>query len=386
MKRLPAFLLNATIFIVITLGSVEIFSVVYAKYFNPDVPRPDYKWNGDSEAFWGDINKDFGVWHYPNIKDYSHSKDCFAVHYTTNSYGARDMERTKQGSDNRIIALGDSFIEGWGLADRDRLTNLLESTLSREVLNFGSAGTFGPLQYYLAYKSLAKDFTHSTVLVGILPDNDFSDLDREQGEKVYGDRYRPYLAGNYPDYQIIYNKEFPVSSSFNNSFGDKAKRLLRSFSYAYNTHHYVKMLLNSMGTQQRARGKKDSHKVYAGYYDFTDEQFDMLRYCLEKIKEEAVGKTVVVVTFPRLNDFMRLQQGPPLLPPKLKRLAQERGFRYIDLLPLMYQADNDFTKYFFSCDKHWGIHGTKTAARVLAGPLEAIILKQEAANQTDTSH
>src|SRR5258708_2724871 len=126
--------------------------------------------------------------------DIYHQGGCFSVQYTTNSYGARDVERSLHFSKPRTVVLGDSMIEGLGLADQDRLTNILEKDTGREYLNFGTSGDFGPLQYALLYKTLAAKFDHDTVVVGLLPDNDFHDMSPEWGKVHHADRYRPYFA------------------------------------------------------------------------------------------------------------------------------------------------------------------------------------------------
>src|ERR1700692_3345283 len=112
-----------------------------------------------------------------------------------------DWHSSKPTSKPRTVVLGDSMMEGLGLADQDRLTNILEKGTGREYLNFGTSGDFGPLQYALLYKTLAAKFDHDTVVVGVLPDNDFHDMSLEWGKVHHADRYRPYYAD---DFSIVY--------------------------------------------------------------------------------------------------------------------------------------------------------------------------------------
>ena len=44
--------------------------------------------------FWTDTNRDFGIWHRPN-GHFLHQEGCFSLELTTNSYGARDVERSR---------------------------------------------------------------------------------------------------------------------------------------------------------------------------------------------------------------------------------------------------------------------------------------------------
>ena len=120
-----------------------------------------------STAFLADINPHFGVWRYPN-RGARQRTPCFNVTYTSNSYGARDIERTRDAPDGRrVVVLGDSFVEGIGSSFDERMTTLIEQDSGIELLNFGMGG-FGPIQEWLLYKELASAFDHSEVYLFIL--------------------------------------------------------------------------------------------------------------------------------------------------------------------------------------------------------------------------
>jgi hypothetical protein len=132
------------------------------------VETPTHDWKNLNSKFWVDVDERFSVWHIPNAS-HRHKKACFDVEYRANSYGARDIERVKVSDKKRVIALGDSFTEGNGVAREDRLTNLLEKETGLEHLNFASSGGFGTTIHYLVYKHLASQFSHESVLINILP-------------------------------------------------------------------------------------------------------------------------------------------------------------------------------------------------------------------------
>src|SRR6267142_690591 len=77
--------------------------------------------------------------------------------------------------------------------------------------------TFGPVQYLLVYETLAKKFAHDVVLVGFLPENDFTDSNWEIGQKAFYNRYRPYFVGADGNYELVhFNKAYfdvPQTSS-----------------------------------------------------------------------------------------------------------------------------------------------------------------------------
>ena len=120
--------------------SAELASMVLVHLKSWPSARPTYHLT--PYRFWTDTNPAFGIWHRPN-GHFVHQEGCFSLEYSTNSYGARDVERSLHSSQPRAVVLGDSIIEGFGLADQDRLTNILEKRTGREHLNFGVGG--GPL-------------------------------------------------------------------------------------------------------------------------------------------------------------------------------------------------------------------------------------------------
>jgi hypothetical protein len=140
----------------------------------------------------------WGAWGIPNTVS-RHVKKCFDVEYRFNSFGARDAERTDSARlpGNRWLVLGDSFVEGFGIAASERITNGLERRLGKEFMNFGMSGSFGPLQYLLLYRRLVEKFEHDGLIVGFLASNDFSDNNVAYWTETYGAaharRYRPYL-------------------------------------------------------------------------------------------------------------------------------------------------------------------------------------------------
>src|SRR5271156_4534311 len=199
----------------------ELVSLVLVRLPNWRSSRPNYHLNYN--LFFADINPVFGVWHRPN-GHYFHKGGCYDVEYFTNSYGARDVERSLHSSKLRTIMLGDSMIEGQGLSAEYRLSNILEKDTGREHLNFGTQGDFGPLQYALLYKTIASKFDHNLVIVSVLPDNDFHDMSLEYWKSTgRGGRYRPYYAD---DFSVFHTGHFDPNAG--ESLGDRAEAVLRA--------------------------------------------------------------------------------------------------------------------------------------------------------------
>jgi hypothetical protein len=325
--------------------------------------RPSYRLNYN--AFWADINPSFGVWHRPN-GHFVHKGGCYTVEYDTNSYGARDVERSVHSSAPRTVVLGDSFIEGLGTPSDVRLTNILERDTGREHLNFGTGGDFGPLQYSLLYQTLAANFDHNLVLVGVLPDNDFHDMSPEfresQGD---GNRYRPYYAD---DFSVYYTGHFDPKAG--ESAWDHTEAVLRAYLASYHVGQY----LNSLAYWR-------TRSPYSGYNDYNDLDLARLEHALQDIKTtaDAHGAKVMVFLIPRANDFLRLHHaGSNRLGPVMEAWGSQTGIPVKDLLPDMdaraqhdsqsgsqNESKNDYMSYFLSCDGHWSAKGDAVAAQIL---------------------
>ncbi len=333
------------------------------------IEKPSYAFDTVRKKFWADVNVDFGVWHEP-YSQYHHRKSCIDVTYHANSYGARDKERQKISNKPRVVVLGDSFVEGYCLGDGKRFTDLLEKDSGVEYLNFGTAGYFGTTQYYLLYKTLAKSFSHSGVLIAILPFNDFFDNDFEIGKKVHKHRYRPYFVGKYPDYKLIYFHQEDLGQE--TAWVYEALRWVRGFLRGYTyTYNAITGVIDFRTVKQAYYPGK---KIYSGFYDFTEEQYQLMQFTLEKIIEEAQGKDVTLVTIPVLNDFKRYDAlGESPLSKKLRAFTQARGVQYIDLLPAMHDYTQDWSQYYFTCDGHWSEFGSKVAFQILKDQLPKYI-------------
>ncbi len=304
--------------------------------------------------FWADINPAFGIWHRPN-GHFLHQEGCFAVEYSTNSYGARDVERSLHSSQPRTIVLGDSFMEGMGLPDDERLSNILEKRTGLEHLNFASGGGFSPLQYALVYRTMAAAFDHKYVLVGILPDNDFHEMDGAWlNAGGYRGQYRPYYKD---DLSIGYLGRLQPDQS--EGFGDHAEAVLRAYLASYHVGQYI---------YGRALYWRMRH-TYSGYNDYNDVDLSRLKAALEDIKRtaDAHGAHLAVILIPRSNDFLRFHQtGSNRLGPVMESWGQSVGIPIKDLLPEMEARSNGNDRsYFLTCDGHWSERGSMTAADIL---------------------
>jgi lysophospholipase L1-like esterase len=96
----------------------------------------------------------------------------FKVHYRVNSMGLRDREyEIKKPGTFRILVLGDSVVEGWGVEIEESWVKKLETILNQqasgvnfEVIN-GGVASYSPLLYYLFLKEKGLELEPDLVIM-----------------------------------------------------------------------------------------------------------------------------------------------------------------------------------------------------------------------------
>lgn len=328
--------------------TAELASIVLVHLKKWPSARPTYHLT--NYKFWTDTNPDFGIWHRPS-GHFLHQEGCFSLQLSTNSYGARDVERSLRANRPRTVVLGDSIVEGFGVSDDQRLTNLLEKRTGREHLNFGSGGGFSPLQYALVYRTLASDFDHDRVVVGVLPDNDFREMDKNWLELAYPGQYRPYYKD---DLSIGYLGTYRARE--NDSWWERIKAVMRAYLASYHVGQYIAVTWLA------------PHRSYSGYNDFSDTDMKRLENALLDIKRTADTHhaTMSVFLVPRPADFEHAKKGSNRLGPVLEKWGRANGIPVKDLLPEMdTRTHGDFHKLILPCDTHWSAYGNALAADIL---------------------
>jgi hypothetical protein len=328
----------------LALLEIAVFSAVKAGLLHTAAPRHG------AEGFWVGGHPEFGVWHRPGART-RHRTACFDVVYAANSVGARDVAREVRSDAPRVVVLGDSFFEGWGVSDAERLSNRLEALTGVEHLNFAMAH-FGTYQELLVYEALASRFDHHAVLVGLTPENDFADVDVElaAGMRGYDYRYRPYLVGEPPALRPFDWRESAL------------RRRLRQVSWAFNAGLAAWEALRPLPTGPRSGSLAEAAR-HSFYYDVEERPLRLLEEILGRLADAAAGRPVAVVLVPTARDVARFAEtGPAPLAGRLEALGAVRGFRVVDLLPVFAEAA-PAESLFHACDYHWSRGGHELAAR-----------------------
>jgi len=324
--------------------------------------------------YWWTEEEDWGAWHKKSSTA-RHKTDCFDVIYKSNSVGARDEQfQTRKGDKRRLLLLGDSFAEGYGVSKTDTAETLIENETNTEIYNFGAA-SLGPLQYWLLYEKLAKNYVHDELLIFFLPQNDFQDndysywSDNGQTRLIFSkfERYRPYYSRNEDlSGELVYRFFYPENAV-------KRKDLTDHPSFAISILFDYFWFTNVLRTVSRIflNGDSDAEidpQFQSGYFDSSLEQQKAALFYLEKIIFES-DKPVTLVSIPSKQDFLKLSEGAS--PTKewwqtrFKNIekASQGQFRFLDLA-MARQLDQK--SLFFECDDHWSTKGNSWAAKIVS--------------------
>jgi hypothetical protein len=291
------------------------------------------------------------------------------VNYRSNSIGARDIERASPGAPNSVIFLGDSFIEGYGVDDKERLSNIFEQRTGKPSINLGASGNLGPLQYFMLYQAFADRYLHNTVVIGFLPENDFTDND--PGYKLWknSERYRPYYKKTASGYEIFHKGTFEPGRTF----ADYEKPL---FAGGISAFFHSRILLSYTWTEGfffAMRGQLPPRRIdisddvsNSGYFETSRERLEATYYFLQKIIQSASGAKIYILIIPTYSEAKELRvRSSPWLSEFVSKFQSDH-VSIIDLGPIFAGLSDDALRSaFLECDEHWSALGNAIAAAAL---------------------
>ena len=330
---------------------------------------------------------------------------------TTNNSGYRgsDFESVKKKGEKRILVEGDSFVLGFGVKDDEVFTNVLEKRLNEKapagsgqtsVINAGYQGGFGPDGYFLHLKTRGMMLEPDMVIFSIFVYNDFTDLENSEwfGEGIYGEpdkitSRKVRIDGNgylLPiDIPFIYRLKFFRNShlavwTYNGTInlGEKFKTL-RDLIY----YKFVKW--------EAPSGKASDSNFWGTYFSnciFGDNchrkaehLFSDLTGLIKASKQitdraynDGVNRFVVLIIpsdFQIYSDVIekyKTDTGIPYHPwelsnpnpqRKLKEFFDKEGIKYIDLLPLIREQEEE--RLYYQKDGHFNPKGHAFTAGVI---------------------
>jgi hypothetical protein len=315
----------------------------------------------------------------------------YTVEVVVNAEGLRDRERAEAPSPGtlRILALGDSFVEGYSVPLPATLTQVLEADLDRpgcpvEALNGGTSG-YSTDQEYLFYREVGERFAPQVVALFFYY-NDVLFNDRDN----YFGRPKPRLepegeelgAGNAPIPEPTPRPATaprpPPDVPRSALFEWVRERLLRGAPGAYDA-------LARVGLWPRLGGDPvgEEMRVYKkGPTPRMDGAWARTGLILEALRRETErrGARLVVVYVPnrfevRDRDWELTQRAygmddgawdRSLVAQKLSSLGERAGIPVLDLTPALRGAERGVLGGpYYTFDPHWNALGHRVAAREL---------------------
>ncbi|MCD8540843.1 MAG: SGNH/GDSL hydrolase family protein [Leadbetterella sp.] len=372
--------------ILINLFILEGLSFMLVRCFYLATPPQVYK--QQFIPYFIDTEARFTTWHLPDTST-RQIGPRWNVKYRFNSAGARDKERQQKSSKTRFLFLGDSFMEGYGVKQKDRLSDIVEKETQTESLNFSVSG-LAQTQMRLLYTDLAAGYDHQVLFLTLYPYNDFREMNYENRQKFFGDRHKPYTvkdsSGNFRT--VYYLKDARESAYHISKFTRiTARNLVSSIVRSdlplpekgwsvFRNFSYTGSLLDTAVERIRQRlapAENGSSGFDPGNHHLQspgEDQWEILAYELKQIREQAGSRPVILMLIPHPDDFayIRALGGKSPVQEKMEEIAGGMGIHFVDFLAKM-PAEN-VKKLYHRNDDHWNKKGHSVAAKILVKELE----------------
>ncbi len=317
----------------------------------------------------------------------------YTVDISINSLGMRDRERTVDPPPDtqRVLALGDSFVEGYTVSADEMATRVMERTLGRpgcrvEVLNGGTAG-YSTDQELIFYRKTGRSFKASTVVLFFY----YNDI-LANASFTYSARSKPLFASHNGQLSLARpafpSEPEPVAAVAPRTLprGSAAwawlkDRLMRGAPRTYNR-------LASLGLWpplEPTRWIPDEMLVYRNPYPrrigAAWHLTELLLAALSRDVAQAGAHFLVAYVPASMEvrdaswDVTRTVYGMgrkwsrDAVVRHLEEVGRRRGFDVLDLTPELRGAEAWWRTTYFTYDPHWNSLGHLVAGRAVAQEL-----------------
>lgn len=335
----------------------------------------------------------YGHYHPSNFRGWI-KRDEYIQVMQTNAVGqrGRSIPTEKPAGTFRILVLGDSFVEAYQVAERERFLARLEDQLNQnspihfEVID-GGCGGWGTAQEYLYWQHEGRAYQPDLVLLAVFIGNDVGDnsLELQLGgrqELALKPYYVPQRDGSL---QLVMPSPPPPTIS------ERAAEIPREHSATYNffeTGVLQKLELGDLWASWRTldaleKPKYQGNEVYKtrlndrweSAWDVTDRLIGMLSHDVT-----AAGSrfgVVIVPTRAQVNDQAwrgiaggdggrRAGLDRTFPNTQLKGIADRAGAPLLDLVPPLRAADKaGSAPLYYESDQHWTAAGHAVAAQAI---------------------
>ncbi len=292
-----------------------------------------------------------------------HEKDGFAIPVHQNQFGLRTSDRLLMKNPEgkrRIIVLGDSYVWGYGVGDKDVFTELEKPQYDAELINFGVSG-YGTDQEYLLYKKLGKNFEVDEVTLVITPYNDFMN---NIASKQYGYK-KPY-------FKIVDDQLQLISDHVKQHSLKNMRNWLNNNLYAFN---YINSLVRNIKQHLESKNKGASTPKLAvlDSNSVTDPDRYSMKLTMQIVDDlrnlvNSQGRKFRVVFIPyKIHINKEINRNHPMVPLFADRL-HGKGIEYLEPFFIFSQPGEKKVDLFNQRDNHFSAAGHELFARTLLDP------------------
>lgn len=278
--------------------------------------------------------------------------------FTTGAYGLRmNSNEIRPPAPGGVLAVGDSFTAGSGVADWESWPAQLEQLINQPVHN-AAAGAWGVDQMVLRAEQLVPELHPKVLIVSILGQDSL-----RNNFEIYGGGYKPYF--------VIENgtaalKGTPVPLVSQRSIEIGPVRKVIGHSYLI---HWAMMRLSPAGWVQDSDRYKKVHADEVGV-QISCQLMDRLK----RLQDQHGLHVIVAVQYGAAESSAK---EPPWYGPPVLECAKQRGFGILDTYPsLKTIADQDQPRFVGLWLNEGGQlgHMSATGNRLIAKLLREILV------------
>lgn len=240
--------------------------------FHPYDFDPELGWVTKPSSTYLRISPDYMHYNYYNPQGYPSAFD--------------DREKQISNDNEKIVLIGNSFVEGYYVPYEHSIPQLLQKKINREVLNLGVSG-YTPEQYLLQARKHLPKFKYDKIFVFYYPYQDAFFL----GKRFYFGGYeKPVLDEstknqlNAPiikkeksekyvieDYSSLVTFLQPVTARISATFGISRKRQIKTPRLMFNDEMQTRALKVIRQIQEEFRPRNGLHVIYLpSVYEFKE--------------------------------------------------------------------------------------------------------------------
>lgn len=315
------------------------------------VLRPEWKPGSDDRIGFWTYDKLLGWAHRPGQHGKFSHRD-FCVDVAINSHGLRDDEYAlARGNKKRMLVIGDSFAWGFGVEQRERFSEILESDHNDwEIINAAVSG-YSTDQEFLYLRQSGMAYRPDVVLLLLFR----NDLDENLSSESYW-YYKPRFTLGTRGQLMLQNTPVPSSS-----IKQRVERFCWGRSYLmqplytqfFNHYDFFFHLKQNLITCLRS---DKSQKAMPSNAPYTDGGFPLIRQLLRAMNElcKKNQARLIVVSAPM----------EPQVQAFFSKLASDETITYLALDPFFADVG---PKAYFPHDLHWNLIGNQVAAKAIDG-------------------